>query len=581
MEINMKKIFIRAISLVLCLALLLPTLASCSADYTVEFYVAGKLYHTMTTNGREAMEFPEPPVKEGYAFKGWFTDENYTTEFKENYFKSGNPRTNMKVYAGFMIDDAAKIDFFGDLSKYVSLSPEDYHGFTVIDTVEPVTERDLEMAILKLLRNHKGELIEGANESTVISAGDIVTLKYRGFTYDENGHRNYFDGGCNFTSSVYNLEIGSGSFIIGFELGLNGKDTAAFARLEELTEGTVTEGDTISVTFTAKKDGKESTTTALLLDLNSTDIDSKYGTGFKDFLIGKTVGEKLTGLNEGFALGDGEVVYTSISVNKVFRATGGEVLTVEAYFPNDYKEATLRGKTAYFECYVSAIKDYATLDYNDSFVTDVVQADIELYGGYPGETAAEKYRAYLNHLLEVERLSKVDALKEEALLDCLGNAATVKEYPAADLYEMYESLLSQVYSEYQNYSQYYSFPQFVKLYYNLDDKTDPEAYMLDRAKLVIREKLAFHYAASIEGITLEGNALNKKVNELVEDYLEILLKNYGVDRGDFNTDSEYEAQVQAYRKQIVQYYGMEYFEYEAFYNYAMKELCKLAEVKKG
>ena len=403
----------------------------------------------------------------------------------------------------------------------------------------------------------------------------MVTLKYRGYTYDDNGHKSYFDGGCNFTSQTYDLEIGSGNFVIGFELGLFGKDYSVYSTLEELTGGTVAAGDTVYVTLTAKKGSAEAKTQTLLIDLNSTNLDSTWGTGFKDYLVGKTIGEKLTGLNESFTSADGEITYSSINVAKAYRASGNEILVVEAYFPNDYKEESLRGKTAYFECYISKMSDYDSATYSDSFVTDVIKADQSLYEKYSGEGAAEKYREYLRYLLELERIEKVEALMEDALLDCLGNAAVVHEYPSADLYEMYESIISQIYSNYQNYSSYYTFPEFVILYYGLTEDADPEAFLLDQAKLVIKEKLAFHYAATLEGIKLEGNALTDKTNEYVDKAVNQLLESYGIKRENFNSDKEYREKVQSYKKDLVQYYGREYFEYEAFYGYAKDELCKL------
>lgn len=52
-------------------------------EFKITYMSDGKVYKegTYTRNGRNGIVFPEPPVKEGYVFKGWYTKE--TTEGKE------------------------------------------------------------------------------------------------------------------------------------------------------------------------------------------------------------------------------------------------------------------------------------------------------------------------------------------------------------------------------------------------------------------------------------------------------------------------------------------------------------------
>ena len=65
-------------------------------SYKVTFMNEGKVYHqTEVKKGTQVQPPSAEPVKEGYTFKGWYTDENYTTEWNFS-----NPVTNdMNLYA--------------------------------------------------------------------------------------------------------------------------------------------------------------------------------------------------------------------------------------------------------------------------------------------------------------------------------------------------------------------------------------------------------------------------------------------------------------------------------------------------
>ena len=95
-------------------------------------------------------------------------------------------------------------------SDYVEL-PADYSALTVeVEPAAEVTDEEVENWIDSQRESHK-ELQEITNRS-VVQEGDVVNIDYVGRIDGEE-----FDGG---SAEGYNLEIGSGSFIEGFESGL-------------------------------------------------------------------------------------------------------------------------------------------------------------------------------------------------------------------------------------------------------------------------------------------------------------------------------------------------------------------------
>ncbi|WP_407272645.1 trigger factor [Radiobacillus sp. PE A8.2] len=102
----------------------------------------------------------------------------------------------------------------------VTVKPEvklgDYKGLEVEEEETEVTEEDVEHE-LKHQQEHQAELV--VKEEGAVEEGDTVVIDFEGFVDGEA-----FEGG---KAENHTLEIGSGSFIPGFEEQLVGKETGA------------------------------------------------------------------------------------------------------------------------------------------------------------------------------------------------------------------------------------------------------------------------------------------------------------------------------------------------------------------
>ena len=107
-------------------------------------------------------------------------------------------------------------------ADYVDL-PADYAALTVeVEPVAEVTDEQVE-EMIESQRNAKRELQE-VTKRTKVQTGDVVNIDYVGRIDGEE-----FDGG---SAEGYDLEIGSGSFIEGFEDGLIGQKVGDTVTLE-------------------------------------------------------------------------------------------------------------------------------------------------------------------------------------------------------------------------------------------------------------------------------------------------------------------------------------------------------------
>ena len=107
----------------------------------------------------------------------------------------------------------ATVVYFDEINadEYVTLG--DYKGLEVVSTVQSIGDEEVDSYIEYMLSSTSGEL-EEVTDRDVIENGDVANIDYVG---KKDGVA--FDGG---TAEGYDLGIGSGSFIPGFEEGLVG-----------------------------------------------------------------------------------------------------------------------------------------------------------------------------------------------------------------------------------------------------------------------------------------------------------------------------------------------------------------------
>ena len=492
------------------------------------------------------------------------------------------------VIIAFTVDFTGKkktIDYLkDDLSKYVYISEEDYKSFDAKVSIDKVSDLDVEIALVKKLCANKSKtpLYDGKYlKNQVVSVGDVVYIWYMGYTLDENGEKVTFEGGCNFTGSSASLEIGSGSFINGFEYNLIGKDPADYSPMNKLVSGTVPEGALIQITYTGiYPDGTIDNNLSAMVDLGSPLCDKKFGEGFAAFFAGKPVGEKLgeTITTENPDGMSGTAAYNNITVTTVYDI-GDNPLTVEAYFPHDYNEQSLAGKDVLFDVYIDKAQLYEAPEFNDAFVTDTLKLTDADLAEYEGASAAEKYKSMLRSELEEEYQADVDAIIENAMWEHYLSHAQVKKLPENEVEMFYSAYVDEFVSQYETYgSSYGSLDAFAQTQMGLSSGEVWTDVLMRQAQDAITEKLVFYYVITKEGFVPEGEEYDKLYNEIIETYLESYLKQAGCDREDYASEEKYLQAVEGYKQTMLSYYDEDYFKEETIFSYAIEKLNAFANV---
>ena len=488
-----------------------------------------------------------------------------------------------------LVNAGKEIDYLkDDLSKYVYISSEDYKNYPVDIPLVSVDESNVLREINKLLVKNKDKnaLFGGASvrpENYTIKLGDVVNIWYRGYSVDENGVKTEIPGTDNFKSGKPEaLEIGSGRFIDGFEEALIGK-TLHEKSLETVASGKVQPGDIIYISYSAfLADGTPTTVSDAVIDTSdAVSVDKKYGKGFAEFFVGKIIGGT-KGTTEAFRV-EGETVdtlYYDLKINSAVR-TEGEAHIINAVFPADYGEESLRGAEVTFEVYASTAVLYNKIpEWNDTFITEILKETPESLSAYEGETLTEKYENKIRHELEERKEKTNKSLIEEEMWEHYHSKLKIKKLPRAEVDKTYAEYLGEISEYYSIYGMSFkSFDEFARNYFGLSEDQNWSDYIKAEAERSVSEKLTFFYIIRNEGILPDSTEYDSLYSEIKDEYMKEFKQLYKTELDACKTEEEKAAKLVEIEGKLFEYYGERYFHELVYYKYAMDYLIGFADIK--
>ena len=486
------------------------------------------------------------------------------------------------------------VDLMKDnLSKYITLSRDDYSSITVELALEEYDEQDLIRKINDVLVQNKSKdpLNNGsAYKSKPITLGDVVSLMYRGYYIDENGKEKEIS--TNFAQDTYiMLEVGtgkiidesgdSGYFITGFTDGMLGKVPMDYEPFKKYSEGKVQEGDVIYLTYTAfypDEAGTYKQVTAERIDL-SEDIDATYGKGFKDFFLGtaegteaQKIGEKLS--SKTFSYGTGSAGYSDMKIEYVTRGCETAPLTINVTFPASYSEASLRGVEAYFDVYIASAIVYETPELDEKFITETLKLTSDDLASYEGADLVAKYKNLLEKSLKNEIDETNEKLIVEKVWDVLFDLVKIEKMPEHNVDQYYETYYNEVSYYYSVYSSYYtSFDLAATDYLSLSQGSDWRAVLREKAESTAIEEMIFYYIVREEGYLPSKSEFEQIRNDIINSHYEYYLEINAEELSKL-TGEAYDKRAAEIKEEMLDYYGDEYFDENVYYNYGMDKIIE-------
>ena len=443
-----------------------------------------------------------------------------------------------------------------NLKKYVTVPDNIMDGFALtLPSDARITDETIDAGIISLLLPYKTEVpyVSGAPEAA-IGYGDVVQLYYRGVLIDEDGKETAFSGGSNMSSSTAtDLEIGSQSFIPGFESSLVGVLPSS-TLLAKRTNGTVRPSDIIYYTYTltiTESGGKTSkvTKTNERIDLTrpTDDYPAEFINAFlyedgdpSKELIDRPIGTTPFTVSCTYDYdNDGQYEDVSYYGNVAF-ATQERTVPIKATFPSSYpSNPALAGKTATFYCIIVGMDDYDLPELNAETVTETLKLCQD------AEDPVAALRDYVREKLFYSG-AHMTAL-DNAIWEKLNAVVERKKLPKKFIEE-------QVDAAYANYSQQYdyykqnSYSSFISYYgAHVFDSVDtfitavldlediaPIDYLRQNAEDETYRYIIVYHIARENGLYPDDDTLAAKRQEYIDQYAaetgyspSVILANYG------------------------------------------------------
>ncbi len=503
-----------------------------------------------------------------------------------------------------------------DLTKYVDFSAGSYKDYTLDIDIALPKDIDPDVAMLNMLARDASTEPEfdGAYKKTEpVTPGDVVHIWYRGYLLDENGEELSVSGMCNYgNSSPTALTIGSGSFVPGFELNLLGKMPHGYTNFK-ITSGEVKETQIAYVSYSLYTEGEDEDdakkSTTVRVDMSSDEVDEKMGEGFKERLLGRTIGEELA----FDTVKNGKTQhYINFKVDFVTEKEPNAYV-VECYFPYDYSSSSLANQTAYFEVIIVQTQIYDTPDYtyeqdadgkyrfnltNEYIEQKLAEDDspitLEELMEYEGEELWQKYRAYAEAYLMDAYEENRRALIEEEMWTYYLKYAKILKYPQNKVDAVYREYYDDVLYQYEytggsislGYDSDYDGIDDTEYYDNIDDfaeaylglyysETEWKDYLRSLSESLVAERLILYYIMQQENLTPTEEEFEQRLAALKQEYIDEYLLQYAeefeVDTSKY-TEEEYEEYVAKRTEEIFDYYDESYFRETTYYEIALETL---------
>ena len=483
-----------------------------------------------------------------------------------------------------------RVDYLhDDLSQYVTVDKSVYDGFSVTVDIPEVKEIEVENAILQLLREKKGDILYDGkyNSDAPLAAGDKAYIWYRGYMIDENGKKTEPSGTCNFYgSSSKDLELGAGSFVTGFELGLIGKKMSDSSNFTKRTTGEILNGDIVYITATCSQESGDFFYDAnIRIDLADPDIENTWGIGIRDYLKSIEIGNSSTEVKELITPDGDAVIFTDITVQfTTTHEAESDPIVVTTYFPHNYQAEGFRNQTVYFEVFIEKTLHYESAVYGDDFVKSIGFNEEKL-ADFDGATLADKYRAYVRSGLENKRQAEIDEAVITSVQTNIYEKAEFHKLPQGDIQDAYDFMYYQLEMEYISELESMgtifdeaseNLDEYLRSRFGLSEDESWQDYLYDVVETDVKERLAYMQVLKQEGLMPTEEEYEAAYREtVIADYE----AKYKKTREDFGSDELYEEALVFFENQMKSGYGQTYFEDMLYYNLSINDIAAMVTVK--
>ena len=485
-----------------------------------------------------------------------------------------------------------------DMTQFITVDVDAYKELKLELKLDAVTELSIDERINQLLNANKYDTaLNGglSDRSQVIEVGDVVTIFYRGYYFNEQNERVEFDGGCNIqyqNSGVIGtaLTIGSGMFFSGFENDLIGKTASEYSTLSPVTSGVIEDGDIVylSIGEAVLPGNRSFKNKTVRIDLSDPDVEKEWGVGIKDFLIGMELKQATKSLELDLPEtvdGQSKVHYSTLKPMFLTKDESNPIV-VETYCSISHSEPTLAGKTLYFDVFVEGVVHYDTPTLTESFIRDTLKLTDEDLNKYEGADIFEKFRGYVREELMTGYYTSgqyvtgyrdtYDSLLDEAIWEQLDKLTKIIKIPKRAIQPIYEDYLDSLVADYEYYKDTYGYSSVEQYICDaMGTKTLEEAdetiwYLSANA---VKEKMVVFLIAKQEGLLDDMDAIEEQAKEMFEEVITYYVESvYAEQFAKYDTQEKYDAAYAELETNLRAQYTNDYLKESAVYEMVFEKL---------
>ena len=289
------------------------------------------------------------------------------------------------------------------------------------------------------------------------------------------------------------------------------------------------------------------------------------------------IGSKISD-GQVFNYENGTAIYFDMTVEATIRCEN-QPFTVEARFPANYREKSLRGAEVKYDVYFESAVVFDTPEYNEQFITETLKMTAEALEGFEGETLLDKHRAYLfaEAVAENERIR--EELIEEAVWERFKAVVTLKKsLPQSEVESACELYYEEMYLEYlTKYSAAYSsFDEYAFARYGTDDI---QSLIKSEAESLVFQNIIVYYMIREEKLLPSEENYEKIYAEITGEHLDYYASsNYAAELSKITDEAEKEKRISEIESEMMDYYGEDYFRELVYYANAYTNIISYANI---
>ena len=153
--------------------------------------------------------------------------------------------------------------------------------------------------------------------------------------------------------------------------------------------------------------------------------------------------------------------------------------------------------------------------------------------------------------------------------------------PTSEVAEIYEKIYAEIYNEYVSFysSSFSTIESYIIARYGASEDANPRELISANAEQIVTEKLIFYYIIRKENLLPSAEEYEKSYKSIYSEHLDYYVERFYKDEfSKLEDEAEKQEKIKETEKEMLEYFGEEYFAELVYYDYAYDKILSFAKV---